>query len=147
MSGAVAAYSLGANNCGNATGFFYQPESKSILLNNLNILALIGGISIALGALTYSKKVMLTVGEGITQLDPMSSLITVFSQGITVWIFAIVGVPVSTSQAVVGAVMGIGFVKGMKSVNFKKLFQIFLGWFSTPLSSGIVAFIISKIFS
>jgi len=49
-------------------------------------------------------------------------------------------VPVSSSQAVVGSVMGISLAKGGKNINFKKLGQIGLGWIATPIASAILAY-------
>jgi len=164
LTGALAAYSLGANNCGNATGFFYFPKLASgkdfithlskysytlnlgNIFGNTTVLAGIGGAAISIGALSYSRKVMMTVGEGITRLDPVTSLIVVLAEGLTVWIFAFVGVPVSTSQAVVGAVLGIGLIKGMKTVKKSKLIKIFVGWAATPVSAGVICYVITKTF-
>ena len=101
---------------------------------------LTGGISIALGAVTYSKRVMMTVGKGLVSLDGFSAFIAVLSQAITVHIYAEIGVPVSTSQAIIGAVLGIGLVLGMQTINSRTLLNIVIGWLSTPLISGIVAF-------
>ncbi|MQY69315.1 MAG: inorganic phosphate transporter [Firmicutes bacterium] len=134
--GCYAAYTLGANNVANTTGTFvgvvpgFSPFMATLL----------GGGSIALGALTYSRNVMYTVGKKITLLDPFSALIAVLAQAITLHIYAQIGVPVSSSQAVVGAVVGVGLVKGMKMVNKKTLTNIFAGWFFTLVGSGVVAY-------
>lgn len=146
VAGALASYSLGANNAGNATGYFFFGDGKyGGLLANSQYLSAIAGLAMAFGALTYSKKVMLSIGKGITVLTPLTSLIAVLAQGITVWIFAFVGVPVSVSQAVVGAILGLGILKGMQTVSWNKLIQIFIGWISTPISAGIVAYFLIRI--
>ncbi|MHC4874576.1 MAG: inorganic phosphate transporter [Planctomycetota bacterium] len=61
-------------------------------------------------------------------------------------IYSIIGVPVSTSQAVVGAIFGIGLIKGIKTVSFKSLFKILLGWIMTPIIGLTVAYVIIKTF-
>ncbi|HEA47052.1 MAG TPA: inorganic phosphate transporter [bacterium] len=134
--GCYAAYALGANNVANTTGTFvgivpgFSPFMATLL----------GGGSIALGALTYSRNVMYTVGKKIATLDPFSALIAVLAQAITLHIYAQFRIPVSSSQAVVGAVVGVGLVKGMRMVNKKTLINIFTGWIFTLVGSGAVAY-------
>ncbi len=102
--------------------------------------------SIALGILTFSKNVMSTVGSRLVQLDAFSALVAVLAEAITVHIYAVVGVPVSTSQAIVGAVLGIGLFKGVKTINRRTLFNILSGWLCTPLIAGLICFLAGKIF-
>lgn len=139
ISGAYGAYALGANNVANVTGVFAEAGLISI-----QQAVLLGGISIAIGAVTYSKRVMMTVGSGLVSLDGFSAFIAVLSQAITVHIYAEIGVPVSTSQAIIGAVLGIGLVLGMQTIHFRTLVNIVIGWLSTPLISGVVAFMMMK---
>jgi len=82
---------------------------------------------------------MYTVGKQITQLDHFSAVIAVLAQAITVWIYALIGVPVSTSQAIVGAVIGAGLARGSTNINYKILRNIALGWLQTPLIAGLVS--------
>ncbi len=137
LSGCLGAYSLGANNVANVTGVFVGIEGPGKITPFMG--TLIGGISIALGVLTYSKSVMMTVGKKITTLGPITAFIAVLGSAITVYIFTQVGVPVSTSQAIVGAVAGVGLVKGMNVINFRTIANIGVGWVSTPLIAGTVA--------
>jgi len=128
LAGVYGAYALGANNVANVTGVFYKAGALT-----LNQALLIGGASIGLGALTYSRNVMYTVGRRIIPLDAFSAFIAVLAQAITVHVYAIIGVPVSTTQAVVGAVLGIGFLKGIRTVSKDTVFKILAGWFITPV--------------
>lgn len=137
IAGSFSAYSLGANNVANVT---------SIYTGNLNLLTTsqavwIGGITIALGALTFSKSVMKTVGSGLAILSPTAGFIAIISASLVVYIYAKVGIPVSTSQAIVGSVIGIGFVKGARTVNLKILKNILLAWIATPTVAGIITYI------
>jgi PiT family inorganic phosphate transporter len=100
--------------------------------------AFIGGLSIASGALTYGKKVMLTVGKGIAPLDPFTALVTVLAEALTLHLFTQIGVPVSSSQAVVGAVVGVGIVGGIRTLNPKMLVKIAVGWLMTPFAAGLM---------
>lgn len=135
--GCYGAYALGANNVANVTGI-YSGQFTELGLTDLH-LALLGGLSISFGTLTYSKKVMLAVGAGIMRLDALMSLVAVTSMAITVHIFAILGVPVSTSHAVVGAICGIGFLTGGGGLKIERLRTISLAWLFTPLLSLILS--------
>lgn len=143
IAGSYGAYALGANNVANVTGVFAGTG-----IGNFSpvMLAFIGAVSICIGVITYSKRVMMTVGENLVPLAPFTAFIAVLSEALTVHIYAMVGVPVSTSQAIVGAVLGIGFIKGMRSVNNKVLVGIVIGWISTPVVAGIVSYILYSLF-
>lgn len=140
VAGCYGAYALGANNVANVTGIYVG----SGLLTPFGA-SLVGGLSIASGALTYSGKVMRTVGMRIVPMDAFSAVVSELSQAITVHIFTQVGVPVSTSQAIVGAVVGVGVVKDVKTVSKRMLVEIGIGWISTPLLSGILSFAMIRI--
>lgn len=133
-AGSYGAYALGANNVANVTAVFVGAG-----LLDVSSAALIGGLSISLGILTFSRRVMETVGRKLTRLDPFSALVVVLAEAVTVHIYALVGVPVSTSQAVVGAILGIGVVKGIKTVNREALKNILIGWFLTPVVACFIA--------
>jgi PiT family inorganic phosphate transporter len=137
LAGCYGAYALGANNVANVTGVYAG--------NLLTIpqAVVIGGLSIAVGVLTYSKNVMLTIGRGIIPLDALSALVTVVAHAVTVHIYAMIGVPVSSSQAIVGAVVGIGFVKNIEAINIKLILKVFSGWMVTPISAGTIAFFLT----
>ena len=138
-TGAYAAYALGCNNVANVTGVYVGAGILST-----GTASLIGGLSIASGVLTYSQKVMMTVGKGIAPLDPFSALICVLATGCTLHVFTQIGVPVSSSQAVVGAVVGVGFVGGMRTVSGRMLAKIGIGWVLTPVSAGVLSFILIR---
>ena len=160
--GAFGSYSLGANNIGNVVGIFIasSPFKDFTIFGFLHISAVqqlffLGAVAIAVGVFTYSKRVMMTVGEGIFKLSPVTALVVVLSTSITLFLFASVGlrhfllshhlpafplVPVSSSQAIVGAVMGISIAKGGRNINFKKIGHIGLGWIITPILSAVIAY-------
>ena len=160
--GAFGAYSLGANNIGNVMGVFVNSNPFSgidlgfLRLNSTQVLFLIGSIFIAVGIYTYSLRVMQTVGNDIFKLSPLAALIVVLSESIVLFIFAsqrleklllslglptIPLVPVSSSQAVVGGVVGVALAKkGWRMINYKLLLRIVWGWVATPLSSGLLTF-------
>jgi len=137
FAGCFSAYALGSNNVANVTGVYV---GSGVLIPFMG--ALIGSLSITLGVLTYSRKVMETVGKKIVALDGYSAFIAELSAAIVVQIFTQVGVPVSTSQAIVGAVAGVGLVKGIRAVSLRSLIEIGVGWISTPLSGGAVCYVL-----
>ena len=128
VAGSYAAYALGANNVANVTAVFVGAGKLDLFSATL-----IGGLSIALGILTFSQPVMETVGRKLVRLDPFSALIVVLAEAVTVHFYTLIGVPVSTSQAVVGAILGVGIVKGINTVSRRTLVNILSGWFLTPV--------------
>ena len=134
VAGSYAAYALGANNVANVTAVFVGAGQISAFSATL-----IGGLSIALGILTFSRLVMETIGKKLVRLDPFSALIVVLAEAITVHFFTFVGVPVSTSQAVIGAVLGVGVVKGANTVSRRTLTNILFGWFLTHAVACFIA--------
>lgn len=162
LVGAFGSYSLGANNIANVMGVFINSSPFKDLsfgffsLTGIQQLFLLGGLAIAVGVYTYSKKVMMTVGTDIYHLSPIAALIVVLASSTVLFLFASQGlknflishglpsfplVPVSSSQAVVGGVLGIGIAKGGRNVNFKILGKIAMGWVATPLISSVVSYV------
>jgi len=131
---------MGANNAGNAVG----PISNLGIVNPQILLA-IGGVSIAIGAITYGKKVAATVGKGITPLDIPGAFIAQISSAFGMHMFSLMGIPVSTSSAIVGAVVGVGLVKGARSISKKTILIILAGWVLTPTLAAITAFLLYKL--
>lgn len=127
IAGSYAAYALGANNVANVTGVFVGAGTLTVFMATL-----IGGLSIAFGVMTSGRRVMETVGRKLVLLDPFSALVAVLAEGLTVHFYTFLGVPVSTSQALIGAVIGIGLLKGDKTIKRKTLYGVFFGWFITP---------------
>jgi PiT family inorganic phosphate transporter len=133
-AGSYGAFALGANNVANVTAVYVGAGHLSMMAATI-----IGGLSIGLGILTFSKRVMVTVGSRLVRLDPFSALVVLLAEAITVHFYTFVGVPVSTSQAVIGAVIGIGLLKGIRTVNKRTLLSILSGWILTPLiAAGLV---------
>jgi PiT family inorganic phosphate transporter len=138
--GCYGSYTLGANNVANVTGIYVGSGVLSA-----DLAALIGGLSIALGVLTYSRKVMETVGKGIVPLDPFSALVAVLAEALSLHLFTQIGVPVSSSQAIVGAVVGVGLVGDVQTVSVKMLARIGVGWIMTPVSGGVLAYLFIRV--
>jgi PiT family inorganic phosphate transporter len=134
LSAAYVSYSLGANDVGNAIGPLINKFPDRI-----TELTLLGGIAIAIGALTFGRRVTNTVGHDITPLDYTAALAAQISAAFGVHTFSMLGIPVSTSQAVVGAVVGVGLTKGAQAVGSRKVASIVAGWIVTPLCAATFA--------
>jgi PiT family inorganic phosphate transporter len=134
LVGCYAAFALGANAVANISAVFVS----SGMMNALTA-SLVGAISIAFGMLTFSKGVIKKIGTGLIKLDAFSSLVAVTAEAITVHIFSIVGVPVSTSQALIGAILGVGFLRGVKAIRITNLLTIVIGWILAPLIACLFA--------
>ena len=163
LAAAFGAYSLGANNIANVMGVFV-PSSPFTDFNLLGMvtftstqqLFLLGGVAIAVGVFTYSQKVVQTVGSGLLKLTPLAAWVVVMAHSLVLFLFASQGleqflashglptiplVPVSSSQAVVGAVLGIGILKGGRGIRWRVLGSTGGGWIATPLVAGILCFV------
>jgi PiT family inorganic phosphate transporter len=142
LSGAYVAYSMGANNAGNAVG----PIAGLGIFPPLLLLAL-GGGAIAGGAITYGRRVAETVGKGITPLDIRGAFVAQTASAAGMHLFAVWGIPVSTSSAIVGAVVGVGLVKGARSIRKKTIVVILAGWVLTPCLAAITSYSIYRLLS
>jgi PiT family inorganic phosphate transporter len=163
LAGAFGAYSLGANNIANVMGVFVPVSPFTefnvydlFVVSSVQQLFLLGAIAIAVGVFTYSKRVMLTVGAELLPLSPVSAWVVVIAHSIVLFLFASEGlehllataglptiplVPVSSSQAVVGAVLGIGLLRGGRAIQWRVLGHISIGWVTTPIIAAIICFV------
>ena len=163
LAGAFGAYSLGANNIANVMGVFVPvapfPDmlfGQGFSISSAQQLFLVGGLAIAVGVFTYSKRVMMTVGSELMRLTPLAAWVAVMSHSIVLFLFAserleqllakmslptIPLVPVSSSQAVVGAVIGIGMLQGGREIQWPRVYSIVKGWVITPLVSCLLCFV------
>jgi len=160
--GAFGAYSLGANNIANVMGVFAGSAPDVVIdlgifsLDGLRVLFLLGGIAIAAGIFTYSKGLMMKVGNGIMALSAEAAIVTVFSQAVVLFVFSSTSfsellmriglppiplVPVSSSQVIVGSIIGIGIVKGVNEIKFRTIRGIVSGWVLTPVAAGLLSFL------
>jgi len=164
LAGAFGAYSLGANNIANVMGVFINISpftdiniASFFVFSSVQQLFLLGGLAIAFGVFTYSKKVMFTVGADLLKLSPLSAFVVVLSHSIVLFLFASQGissfltslnlpslplVPVSSSQAIVGGVIGVGLLKGGKEVKWSVAGKISIGWVVLPLITMVISMLI-----
>jgi len=132
--GCYAAYALGSNNVGNAMAPFV-----AVGVVGPGLGAALGGAAIAAGALTFSYRVIMLVGKQITPLGPYSALVASAATAVTAHLFTQIGVPVSTSQSIVGAVVGVGLSKGLTGVDRRMVWIVPAGWLISIVASALVA--------
>jgi PiT family inorganic phosphate transporter len=94
--------------------------------------------------MTWGYKVIETIGSGITSLLPIMAFSAQLASAINVHVYTIFGIPVSTSHSIVGAIFGVGLVKGVRVVNLSIMKEIIICWLATPFISGIISFLVLK---
>ncbi|WP_323903248.1 inorganic phosphate transporter [Aeromonas hydrophila] len=99
----------------------------------------LGGIGIVIGLATMGEKVMATVGTGITHLTPSRGFAAQLATAATVVIASGTGLPISTTQTLVGAVMGVGLARGIAALNLGVLRNIVVSWVITLPAGAILA--------
>ena len=104
-----------------------------------------GGIGIACGIAMAGHRVMDTIGNKITTLTNTRGFSVDFAAATTVMVASKLGLPVSTTHAAVGGVMGVGLARGIEAVNFRIIFQILLYWVLTVPVAAITSIVIFKI--
>ncbi|MDL2279972.1 inorganic phosphate transporter [Desulfovibrio sp. OttesenSCG-928-G11] len=143
------ALSQGANDVANAIGpviAIYYIATAGGITDTLEVpvwLLLVGGLGIAAGIAGMGHKVMGTVGERITKINNSRGFAVAFSSATTVLLASNMGLPVSTTHATVGSVVGVGLARGFQAVDFRVLGKILLFWVLTvPIAafSSIVIF-------
>ncbi|WP_457741879.1 anion permease [Thermococcus sp.] len=138
LASTYSAFNLGTNEVSNVIGL-----AKAGGLSNPNaFLALV----MAFGTLTFSYEVMMTIGKDIAPLGPTSAFSSQFGASIAVTTANLFGLPVSSGQAIVGAISGLTLYKG-EHVNKKLLVDIVKSWVRAPLFAGVLAFALIKLFS
>ena len=161
--GALASYSLGANNIANVMGMFVSAPLFDdfnfyglFTISGVEQLFFLGGLAIAVGIFTYGNNVMETVGTDLYKISPITGFVVVLAEFLVLSLFtsqllesfllknnlpSIPLVPLSTTQAFIGAVIGVGLAKDPLSINFRVLGRIAAGWVVAPISAGLITFV------
>ncbi|WP_096608374.1 inorganic phosphate transporter [Calothrix sp. NIES-2100] len=151
LSACFVAFAHGSNDVGNAiaplAAIVYINQTGSVPINGITIpiwIIILGGVGIVAGLAIWGKKVIATIGENIISLQPSSGFCAELATATTILIASRLGLPVSTSHALVGGVVGIGLVQNLKSIQFQTLQGIAAAWLITvPISAILSAAIFS----
>ncbi|MCK9614795.1 MAG: inorganic phosphate transporter family protein [Candidatus Omnitrophica bacterium] len=139
ISGCYVAYTWGANDVANSIGVLAGAEIIPV-----KICIILGGMAIVLGIVTWGYKVIETIGSEIIHLSPIMAFSAQLASSLNVHIYTLMGIPVSTSHSIVGAICGVGLVKGIRVLNMHIMRDIVLCWVATPFISGVISFVILK---
>ena len=147
VASAIMAYVHGANDGGAAAGAIYAAlgRGRGEDFHLMRTAGLFGGIAVATGAVSYSKRVVHTVGLGLTRLGPQTAFVAQLSAGLTVLFFVGLGVPVSTTQAIVGAVVGVGLTRGIVAVSGRRIRSVALAWAATPIAGCFLSILLGAL--
>ena len=138
------AFAHGSNDVANAVG----PLAAIVGVLKTGVIAgktvmpswilLIGGGGIVLGLATYGFRVMATIGKKITELTPSRGFAAELGAAGTVVLASATGLPISTTHTLVGAVLGVGFARGIAAINLNVVSTIFMSWLITlPAGAGL----------
>lgn len=139
-SGCYVAFTWGANDVANATGLI---AGAGVMTPKVSVI--LGGAAIALGIVTWGYKVIETIGSQITHLLPLMAFSAQLASGLNVQLYTLLGMPVSTSHSIVGAILGVGLVRGVRLLNLRIMREIVVCWLATPFISGVISFVLLKI--
>ncbi len=138
------AFAHGSNDVANAVG----PMAAVISVIDTGVVGakaavpswilLLGGVGIVIGLATYGYKVMVTIGKKITELTPSRGFAAEMAAAATVVIASGIGLPISTTHTLVGAVLGVGLARGIGALNLGVIGGIFASWIITlPAGAGL----------
>jgi PiT family inorganic phosphate transporter len=145
------AFAHGANDVANAIGpvaaIFSIVQTKTIIMKVgvPSWILMLGGFGIVVGLSTYGYKVIETIGKKITEITPTRGFSAEFATATTVLVFSKLGMPISTTHTMVGAVIGVGFARGIATLNLRVIRNIFTSWVVTIPAAAIFTVIIYRI--
>ena len=146
LTACAMAFAHGSNDVANAVGpvaaILSTAKTGSVLQQSpIPVwVLLLGGVGIVFGLATYGRKVIATVGHQITPLTPSRGFAAEMAAAGTVVMASGTGLPISTTQTLVGAVLGVGFARGIAAINLGVVRSIFFSWVITlPAGAGLAA--------
>jgi len=148
FTASAMAFAHGSNDVANAIGplaaIASVIESGGTIASKSALpgwILLLGGIGIVVGLVTYGARVMKTIGTKITELTPSRGFAAELAAAATVVFASTLGLPISTTHTLVGAVLGVGLARGLSALNIKMVGQIFASWVVTLPAGAILSII------
>ncbi len=145
MTSCYVAFALGANDVANAIGPMaaaWSVETSGSVGAEVEVpyyLLVIGGVGIAVGMATWGYRVIKTIGTKITHLTNTRGFSIDFGAATSVLIASKLGMPVSTTHAVVGAVVGVGLARGLEAIDLRIIKKIIITWIVTVPIAALTA--------
>lgn len=145
FTASAMAFAHGSNDVANAVGPMAAVIStaQSGLIASKSALPawvlLVGGIGIVIGLATFGYKVIATVGKNITELTPSRGFAAEIAAAGTVVLASFTGIPISTTHTLVGAVLGVGFARGIGAIDLRVVRNIFMSWVVTLPAGAFLA--------
>lgn len=151
LSACLMAFAHGANDVANAIG----PLSAAMHILQTGSVALesavpswalgLGGVGIVIGLATWGWRVIETIGKKITELTPTRGFAAEISAAATIMIASRLGMPISTTHTLVGAVIGVGLARGIEALNIGMTRDIIASWIITIPAGALTAVGVYKI--
>ncbi|MCK5772350.1 MAG: inorganic phosphate transporter, partial [Thermoplasmata archaeon] len=146
LTACYVAFAHGANDVANSIGpvaAIWSAARDGTISSTVEIppvILILGGAGIVVGISTWGYKVMTTIGKKITRITPTRGFAASFGGATSVLICSFLGIPVSTSQIIVGAVIGVGLAGGITAIDFRVIRNIVTSWVLTiPIAAGTAA--------
>ncbi|MBW1876572.1 MAG: inorganic phosphate transporter [Deltaproteobacteria bacterium] len=144
LTACFVAFAHGSNDVANAVGpmaavFGATSGDLSAQVAVPHRILLVGAVGIVVGLATYGYKIMATIGTKITELTPSRGFAAEFGAATTIVMASKLGLPVSTTHTLVGAVIGVGFARGIGAINTRVVAGIIASWFITVPFTAILA--------
>ncbi|MGN6566131.1 MAG: inorganic phosphate transporter [Thermomicrobiales bacterium] len=134
LVGVAASFVLGANDVANATGALVMTHQFST-----TVAGLIGGVAMAVGGLTWGRRILRTVAFDVVHMDLSMASAAQGVQALVVIAAVTQGLFTSMNQALIGAMAGAGLARGQQTVQWKQIKGILRGWLIGPLSGLTLA--------
>lgn len=141
------AFAHGSNDVANAVGplaAIVSTAKSGVIGASSKVetwILLIGGIGIVVGLATFGVRVISTVGQKITHLTPSRGFAAELAASSTIVVASGTGLPISTTQTLVGAILGVGMAKGISAIDLRVVRGIFTSWVITIPAGAILAII------
>ena len=148
LSACFVAFAHGANDVANAIGpvaAVLDVIKNGVISNTTTVppwLLAFGGVGNVIGLATWGWRVIQTIGKKITELTPTRGFCAEFGAAITILVASKLGLPVSTTHCLVGAVIGVGLAKGLRALNLNILREIVLSWVITIPASAAMSILL-----
>ena len=146
ITASAMAFAHGSNDVANAIGplaaVYNIVEAGGDIASNSALpswILRVGGGGIVFGLATFGYKVMQTIGKGITELTPSRGFAAELAAATTVVVASSTGIPVSTTQVLVGAVLGVGLARGLGALNMRVVNTIFMSWVITLPAGALLS--------